>query len=415
MGGLAILALGVRIATVVGRAHRVPGGDPFSFHYGANLLADGLGFINPWLYYGHGLHLHFQSAQYPPLWTMILSAAAVVGFKGFFAQRIWACVIGATVVPVAAVLARDLVPGRTGPRVGLLAGLAAALYPNIWMSNEQLMSETISPILTGLVLIAAYRVWRRPRPGTALLFGAVLGLAALGRDELSLLTLLALPLLLFSPRLGWRQRLACTALAAAGFVVLVGPWVGYNFARFDRPVFISTGLGNTLASANCASTYSGPKLGYWSLDCALAAPHDPYQNAALTASEAQAYASRYIRAHLSELPKVVFAREGRTWGFWDPLTQIRVDSVVETRPYHWAEVGLWSYYVLVALSVPGYLALRRRGIPIYPLLAVAADVALATGISLGQTRYRSTFELCLVVTGAIGADAAARWAWSRRP
>lgn len=415
VGVVTLLAAGIRVATVLGRPDRVPGGDPFSFHYGANLLADGLGFINPWLYYGHDLHLRFQSAQYPPLWTMLISVAAVTGFKSFFAQRIWACIIGSMVVPVAAVLGRDLLGGRTGRRVGWLAGVIVAVYPNIWMSNEQLMSETISPILAGLVLIVAYRFWRRPSSMTALGLGLVLGLAAMGRDEMSLLALLVIPLALFSRKLRWPGRLGRTALAGLGFVLLVGPWVGFNFARFDRPVFISTGLGNTLASANCPTTYSGSKAGYWSLDCALAAPHDPYQNEALSASEAQSYALTFIRSHVGDLPRVLFDREGRTWGFWQPTLQIRDDATVETRPFHWAEIGLWGYYVLLALSVPGFLALRRHGVPIYPLLAIGLDVAVATALTLGQTRYRSAFELCLAVAGAIGADTVARAAWTHRP
>ena len=411
-----LIALGVRIATVVGWPHRALGGDPLSYHYGANLLVSGLGFINPWLYYGHNLHLHFQSAEYPPGFMVMLAASSLVGFRSFFAHRIFACVIGAAGVPVAAYLGREVMgDDRRGRRIGILFGLVVALYPNIWMSNEQLMSETVDPLVVGLVLLAAYRFWRRPRLGWAIALGAAIGLAALARDELSLLTLMVVPLALGARSLPWKVRLGRIAVAAGAFIVVVGPWVGYNLARFDKPVFISTGLGNTLASADCATTFSGSKAGYWSLECALEAPHYQYQDASVTSSEAQTYAMKFIRAHLSELPRVIFDREGRTFAFWNPTLQIRQDSNVETRPFHWAEIGLWSYYGLLVLSVPALLALRRRRIPIYPLLFVLGDVVCSVALTLGQTRYRSPFEVCLALTGAVGVDAVVSWLWSRRP
>jgi hypothetical protein len=356
-----LIALAVRIATVVGLPHRNLGGDPLSYHYGANLLASGLGFINPWLYYGHNMHLHFQSAEYPPGFMVLLAASSLVGFKTFFAHRIFSCVVGAAGVPVAALLGREVMGGdRRARRVGLLFGLIVALYPNIWLSNEQLMTETVDPLVVGLVLLAAYRFWRRPRPVLALALGACIGVAALARDELSLLTLMVVPLALGARSIPWTARFGRVGMAALAFGLTVGPWVGFNLARFDKPVFISTGLGNTLASADCADTFSGSKAGYWSLSCALNAPHFQYQDASVTASQAQAYAMTFIRTHEGELPRVVFDREGRTFAFWNPTLQIRQDNEVETRPFRWAEIGLWSYYALLVLSVPAVVVLRRR-------------------------------------------------------
>ena len=409
------IALVVRIATVLGRPHRSLGGDPLSYHYGANLLASGLGFIDPWLYYGHNLHLHFQSAEYPPGYMVLLALSSLVGFKSFFAHRIFSCVIGAAGVPVAAYLGREVMgDDRRGRRIGVLFGLIVALYPNIWLSNEQLMTETVDPLVVGLVLLVAYRFWRRPGVGLAMGLGAAIGAAALARDELSLLTLMVVPLALGARSIPWKARLGRIGLAALSFCVVVGPWVGFNMARFDKPVFISTGLGNTLASADCAETFSGSKAGYWSLSCALAAPHYQYQDASVTSSQAQAYAMRFIRSHESQLPRVVFDREGRTFAFWNPTLQIRQDSKVETRPFHWAEVGLWSYYGLLVLSLPAVVVLRRRRVPIYPLLFVLGDVAFSVALTLGQTRYRSPFEVCLALTGAIGVDATVSWLWARR-
>lgn len=416
VGALTAAGLAIRIGTVLGRPHRVPSGDPFSYHYGANLLATGHWFINPWLYFGPGHHV-LQSAAYPPLFMMLLSMTSVVGLKSFFAHRIWSCVIGAAAIPLTAYTGREI----GGRRIGLIAAFLVTVYPNIWMNDELAMSEALTPVVAALVLLTAYRFWRRPRAFSAAALGVALGLATVARDEMALLALLVVPLALLARAVQVRWRGALIGIAAAGFVVIVGPWVGYNMARFAKPTFISNGLGVTLASANCATTYRGVNAGYWSFQCALNTPGlKPLQDQSVSDSIARRHALEFVRAHLGELPRVEFEREGRAFGFFRPFQQIQLDSFIETRPFHWAQVGLGMYYLFVLLSIPGIVSLRRRRVPVYPLLALGLDVVISVAITFGQTRYRSTFEVTLVLLAAVGADAsvravASRWGGAREP
>ena len=46
-------------------------------------------------------------------------------------------------------------------------------------------------------------------------------------------------------------------------MLVVGPWVAFNLARFKDPVYISTNDGVTLAGANCDSGYYGTTIGLW--------------------------------------------------------------------------------------------------------------------------------------------------------
>ena len=400
--------LGLRIATVYGRPSRAPGGDAYTYHYSANLLATGHGFINPWIYYG--AHHSVPSAAFPPLFILLLSMTSVVGLKSFFAHRIWSCVIGAAAIPLCAYTGREI----AGRRVGLIAALLLTLYPNIWMNDELAMSEALTPLVVALVLLAAYRFWRRPRALSAAGLGVSLAVAALARDELTPLVLLVVPLALLARQFGLKWRAALIGIAAAGFVVLVGPWVGFNMARFAKPTFISNGLGVTLASANCPATYNGVNAGYWSYQCALATPGlEPLQDQSVSDSIARRHALKFVGAHLGELPRVEFDREGRAFGFFRPTQQIQLDSLIETRPRHWAEVGLGTYYLLVVLSIPGIVSLRRRRVPVYPLLAVGLDVVISVAITFGQTRYRIAFEVALVLMAAVGIDASVRAIASR--
>jgi hypothetical protein len=222
---------------------------------------------------------------------------------------------------------------------------------------------------------------------------------------------IVVPLVLLASPLGWGRRVGLLALAGLVFLVVVGPWVGYNMSRFHDPVYVSSGFGVTLASANCAQLYQGPTEGYWSLECAVLAKDTftPGADESVQASEAQAYAMRFIRHHEHRLLPVELAKEGRAFGLFHPLEQIRLDSTVETRPYRWALVGLAMYYALAVLSVGGLVLLRRRRIPIFPLLAVVLDVVVSVALTFGQTRYRTTAEVALVLASAVQLE----WVWGR--
>ena len=419
LGLITAAGMAVRIGTVLGRPHSVANGDPYTYHYGANLLAEGHWFINPWLYMAPG-HLVSQSASYPPLYMMLISLSSVVGFKSFFAHRIWSGILGSLAIPLAAYIGRDLLGGeKVGRRVGLIAAFAVAFYPNMWMNDELLMSETISPVMAGLILLAAYRFWKRPRPVSAAGLGLAIGLAAVARDEMALLALLVIPLALLARQVQLRMRFGMIGIAAAAFILIVGPWVGYNMSRFAKPTFISTGFGITLSSANCPTTYSGINAGYWSFKCALDTPNiTKTEDQSLISATAETHAVKFIKGHIGQLPLLTWDREGRAFGFFRPWQQVQLDSFIETRPMHWAEVGLASYYLLILLSIPGIVALRRRRVPVYPLLAIGLDVVIAVALTFGQTRYRSAFEMSLAIMGAVGAEAVVRAGvgrWRRHP
>jgi 4-amino-4-deoxy-L-arabinose transferase-like glycosyltransferase len=397
--GVVVLGLAIRLAAVLARPHVLPGGDAAEYLGQANLLAEGKGFIEP-LIYGATHHV-VQTAKLPPLYIMLLSLCSLVGFKSFLAHRIWSAVIGASAVGLAALVGRDL----AGRRVGLLAALLVAVYPNLWISDALGMSETLSPVLVLLVLWAAYRMRRRPTVGSAAWLGAAIGLAALGRDELILLApLVLLPLAIGIAGRTWEQRLRLLAAGAVACLGLVGPWVGYNLTRFTHPVLITDRFGAALATANCDPAWHGTFAGYWSIGCVRAAVAGVKGDESVQDAAGQRQGLRYIRDHAGGLPAVELERLGRTFGLYRPIQQIQLDSFVEGRPRFWAFAGLGMYYALAALSIAGAVMLRRRGTIVYPLLAVGVDVVIAVLVTYGQTRFRATFDVVLVLLAAVAID-----------
>ncbi len=177
----------------------------------------------------------------------------------------------------------------------------------------------------------------------------------------------------------------------------------------QEPGFHQFGLGRHAGLGELQRDLFRLLEGYWNFTCAAKTPLNRSADESVQASEAQSYAMHYIRSHESRLATVEGVRLGRAFGFFRPIQQIQLDADVETRPYHWALVGLGMYYAMLALSVVGVVLLRRRRIPVLPLLAVGLEVIVSVLLTFGNTRYRTPFEVSLVLLSAVTLD----WMWSR--
>jgi hypothetical protein len=196
---------------------------------------------------------------------------------------------------------------------------------------------------------------------------------------------------------------------------VVGPWVGFNLARFEQPTFLSTGDGGALVGANCPSTYYGNAVGFWTIYCVPA--RRPPGDLSVASDHDRTKALDYARAHAGRVPVVVLARVGRLLGVYAPR-QLTNYTVGEGRPRWASYLGLVTFLLLVALAVVGARRLRRRGQPIWPLLAPAVLVLAAAAVVYGTPRFRAPAEPSVVVLAAVGAAAllARRWpAWSPEP
>jgi hypothetical protein len=384
--------------------HAILRGDGNYFHLVANFLADGRGFIEPAQYYLLPGHPAVQQATHPPAYALYLAIASVAGLRSTFAHQIWSCVLGATAIAVIALAGRAI----AGRRAGLLAALLAAVNPNFWLFERPLLSETMVLLASGLTVLAAYSLWRVPDWKRALALGAACALSALTRAELILLLpMFAVSFALLMRPLQPRRRFALGGVILVGGTLLVAPWVGYNLERFDQPVIMTSNVGTTARVSNCIPVYSGELIGYWAYPCVGGLRPDRCGKGCDLSTvdvEYRRLAVRYIRSNLSRLPAVVFAREGRTWGFFRPGQQLRLDRGEYSRPTGWSLVGLVGYYVIVPLSVVGAVSLRKRGVPIFPLVILIANVVISVAMVYGQTRFRAPADIALVLLASVALD-----------
>jgi len=405
LGALSLLSFAIRLGSVLGRINRKPGGDVWDYFHSATLLVEGKGFINPWIYYGTAGHPQVYSANFAPLFTMVMAVPQFFGIESYLAARIWFCLVGTGAVIVVAYAGREI----GGRRIGLIAGLLLAIYPNIWMATELTMSETLVPLLVGWFLFQVYRFWREPTTRNVVLLGLSLGVTILGRDELALLAVLVVvPLVLMMKNYSWKQRMRFLLVGLATTTLILAPWVIRNNIRFQNLTLISTRIGITNVATNCDATYNGSGTGYWSYGCVQSAAISPFVDESVANSHYAHVAYNYISQHLGELPRVEEARLGRVYGFYNPIQQIQLDAGIETRPYNWALTGLGMYYAFVVMSIGGTIALRRRKVTSFPLWAIAANVAIATMLTFGDTRYRISFDVSLVLMSAVFLEWALR-------
>lgn len=402
VGAICAGALALRVGYVFWLEHPFPlGGDAYVYHFGAKLLVEGKGFIAPYTYNLTG-QVH-QTAEHPPLFTLALALPTALGLGTVLDNQLWCCLIGTGTVALVAMLGARL----GGPRAGLTAAGLAAVYPNMWIPNGTVAVETLSLFMVALVLLSAYRLWADGGSTfSAVLLGVTCALAGLTRaEEVALLPLIVLAWLLGAHRVQLRRRIEVVAIAALAAGLTLGPWVGFNLTRFNRPVLLTTGLPLALVQGNCNQVYYGSKTGYYALSCIPSIPA-PQGDESDQDVYLEHVALDYIEAHLSRVPFVVFAREGRAWGFYRPLQQVKLDSYLQGWDLPAAQAGFGMYAAMILFGAYGLVLLRRRRVPISPLLTTVAVVCLATALTFADTRYRVTAEDTVVLLAAVGIDRA---------
>lgn len=413
LGAVALVALGIRVAFVVIVAPKVPAlSDASAYHLLANNLARGDGYIRP--FDDLLLHLRRPTAEYPPLFPMLLALPAWLGARSVEQQRIFVSFVGAGTVALVGLLGRRVASAG----VGLVAAALAAVYPMLFLSEATLMAESLYVALVTLLLLCAYRAYDEPKPVRFVALGAVIGLATLTRAEGILLgALVTIPLGVVLRNLSSRQRIARVAIALGVAVAVIAPWTIRNAVRFHTFVPVSNNVATLIDGANCDATYSGAQIGLWREtfsqlgDAARTLPQaeacfdgfdisDPHFDEAKAASADTRAGLSYARHHLGSLPKVAAVRVLRTWGLYAPSQQVSFESL-EGRPRVWQLRGTMMYWVLAPLAIAGAVLVRRRRRVLWPLVASAVTVTLVAASTYGQQRFRIAAEPAILVLAAV--------------
>jgi hypothetical protein len=174
---IVVAALAWRVTYVlVTKRHADVWGDAFSYHYGANLLADGRGFVDP-LRYEFTNGLRFPSAAHPPLYVSYLATWSVVGLQSALWHRLASCVLGALTLSKVGRLGRK----NEVARGGHIAAILGAANPQLWHNDAALLSETAAAFAVVLAMLTVERFREEPSMSRAVQLGGALALAVMGR------------------------------------------------------------------------------------------------------------------------------------------------------------------------------------------------------------------------------------------
>lgn len=384
--------------------------DNYAYHTQAILLVEEGGFYEPFVWRDSieagGPPEFEQSAGHPPGYILYLAAYAAVGLDSPLSNRLASGIAGAAAVALIGVVARMVGRwaglDRGADRAGLVAALLAAVYPNLWINDALILSESLYAGLAAVVILTGYRFWRRPSWGTAAVLGAAVGVATLTRSEgLLLLPGLVLPLavMLRGPSWGRKAGLAVTAGVVA--LALMAPWMLFNISRFEEPAapFLATGSGRVLAFGSCEETYSGRFLGYWNIACA---PSEFSGDESEIDTIHREKAVEFIEENYERLPVVALARVGRMWQVWRVDQGVEFDRFFERRGEGPARFALFQYYLMIPVALAALVLLWRRKVTIIPLVAPFLLVTFTAASTFGITRYRVPAEVALCILAGLG-------------
>jgi hypothetical protein len=369
--------------------------DNLYYHLSANLLADGQGFANPFEYQVNGVLV--PTAAHPPGYTVYLAIWSFFSADSVTWHRFAGGLLSATaVVPVGLTLRRlfDL-------RTTAIAMFAVAIYPPLWMNDALILSESMYIPLAAWALYFAHQAYEEPSVKRIVHLTVVLALGSLTRSEPFLMFFLLLtPMVMFHPKLVWRDRIKRTAMAAGLAMLILAPWVGRNVMIFDEPTYLAVGPGYVLELGNCDDTYSGTFIGYWSANCDDGTTWPEGGDESAIAAAKYAKATEYIGENWEQLPKVVAARVGRILGVYRPVQGINFDTFFERRVRAHVTVGLWAHYFVMLGSIYGITVWRRRT-TVLPIAAVAGTAIFTAAITFGISRYRIGADLVFVILTAV--------------
>lgn len=380
-------------------------GDAYFYHESGRQLAEGVGWVNPLEYNIDGTET--PAADHPPLYILFLGFWSWIGLPGPTAHMILTAIFISTPMVIMTALAAREFGGR---RLGLIAGGLAAIYPNIWSWDGTVLSEILAMLFLSTTVYVVYRFWNRPSFGGAALMGLALSLATFSRAELLLMSVLVVtPMTLLVKQWDWRTRFSALVIAGMTSAAVLAPWVAFNLSRFENPVYLSEGYQVTLATSTCDATYYGEHTGYWSITC----PEQFLAEEGLTRensdqSERSAVFMEksidYIQENITRLPTVVVVRWLRIFGLWKPVQQSDVDAHLEGRDLWVTRIAQTTSYVFMALAAAGVVTMRRRRIPVLPLIGPLIAIFITITITFAQNRYRASVEPAIAILAAVAAE-----------
>lgn len=378
------------------------------------------------------MHSYVTTVYRPPLWPFLIAGISLVFGRANIYDRLFLCCLGAGTCVFIYLFARDLF----NRRIGLIAGLIAAVYPALYLYDGWMYTESLYTFLLTAICYCMLRVQRDEgrRRRLWLLCGVLLALLSLTRPNGIIVVALVVLWTLF---LSWRKLLRRRALVNVALAVLVAgiliaPWTLRNYLVSHSFVPVATGDGTVLLGAYNDRTLLLPDhQGSWvnplRTDPQVLRPFPLYTcNAVCEVAREESSknaAVQWIKAHLSSMPLLMVYH---LRNFWTPYTR-EADLPMERFPdqlssqivYGMSEIFPILVFLLAAIGLVATLKRYWREL-LFAYLVVLVTLGEAL-VYYGSSRFRAPIEPILVLLAAGGiwwltqdAPGTLRWRMKQR-
>jgi len=347
-----------------------------------------------------------------PLWPATIAVIYRIVGEQNYSVRLFLSVVGSFTCLLLYFLARDVFDRR----IGIVAGVIAAVYPQLFVYDGWMDAESLFIFLLIAFSYGLLRIQRTAKPLWWLWSGFFLGLLSLERPNG--LFVFAI-FIVWALIVGWKKILPRRQVFRSGLVItliacaMIVPWTIRNYAISGAFIPVTTGQGTVLIGAYNDAVLQPDNFGWWvnpnyanltlGMRYQMANLQGPSAQVAREAAFQQA-AEQWALQHITDLPSLVIAH---FLHMWEPMP-IDSDHPVS----RFAVLPATRFVVLLAdgatfciypLAMLGLLlTLRRRWRELLFLYLLISMTILQCLIIYGSPRFRAPIEpaLIMLVVGA---------------
>ncbi|HJT58275.1 MAG TPA: glycosyltransferase family 39 protein [Ktedonobacteraceae bacterium] len=359
------------------------------------------------------LESHISTVYRAPLWPFIIAGISVIFGPSDYFARIFLSIIGSGTSVLIYLFARDLFGGR----IGIVAGIIAAIYPELYIYDGWLYTESLYIFLLFALCYTLYRLQRAPQEkrGLWILAGILLGLLSLTRPNglivIGIVIVWAF-IMVWIKILSWRPTVKGMMITTVIALALIAPWTVRNYIDTHTFIPVATGDGTVLLGAYNDEALSKPGyLGSW-INPLQSRPDvtkpfplftcTPPCEVAREAAYKQA-AIQWIESHTSVLPRLLALH---FLNMWQPAT-IEADLPVERFPNQRSSQIVLAMmrtfpiaiFILAALGLAVTFRRWRELLFLYFIILLTIAECL---IYYGSSRFRAPIEPILILLASGG-------------
>ena len=361
------------------------------------------------------LESYVPTVDRAPLWPFTIAGLSLIFGPSDYFARLFLSLVGSGTCVLVYFFARDLFSWR----IGVLAGVFAAIYPELYIYDGWLYTESLYIFLLFAICYGLYCLQHKPERNWPnwIICGVLLGLLSLTRPNgiivIGLFIIWAI-IMVWQKFLSLRMTIRGVLVSIVIAVVLIAPWTIRNYLVSHTFIPVAIGDGTVLLGAYnnevlIKSTYPGGPKGTWinpivsSPDVVRPFPLHTCTPSCEVAREAafKDAAVKWIEDNIKIMPHLLKLHFINMWQpdtYEADLPIVRFPQQQSTQfVLHMMKTWPIYLFILAALGLAVTLWRWRELLFIYfmIILTVAQNI-----IYYGSTRFRAPIEPMLILLAA---------------